>query len=312
MADDTRDTAAAEEQSAQQPEIGRETVEDTREAGVTEEVRESIAEDVEERVEDEEKGRGRAFSKDQIIHEAAIKARGLYGSNRPSLKMETYGERPSEAGYYDLVDCWLVVAHMLNGKYHETFRKRATPFPWAARTNRYLIPNFYVFAMKGVDRAINEEYISPLFSDKLEYRLGAHTSLPFIVAGPPLAYFDWSPLGPSKEEARAYAGIEEEGIGAPDIEEAKQDLEFYKRRVYELGNTVERHEEKIEDLDRIIASIDSELDDVPPGSDEEAELEDRLDELEERRDTITEDMEDAMEKLESAYAKYEELAEETP
>ncbi len=312
MADDNSDTAAAEEPSGQRSGLNHEMAEAVRDTGVTEEVRESITEDVEERVEGEEQGRARMFSKDQIIHEAAILARGMYGTTRPSLEMDTYGERRKEEGYYDLVDCWLVVAHRLDDKYHETFLRRATPFPWKARMNRYLIPNYYLFALEGVDRAIEEKYISPLFSDKLEYRLGAHTSFPFLVVGPPLAYFDWAPFGPTTEEARAYAAIEDSSGADADVEEMKEDLEYYKRRVYELGNTVERHEEKIDELDRIIRSTKSKRESVPEGSDEAADLEDRLDELEERRDTITADMEDAMEKMEAAYAKYEELADETP
>lgn len=319
MADDQRDTAGRRESRAEGgPEQGPA---DTAEwQGLSEEDRERLAETVEERVGREqgreEEARGRLFSKDQIIHEAAIMARGMYGSTRPSLKMETYGEKQKEAGYYDLVDCWAVVSHRLDRKYHEEFLKRATPFQWKERTNRYLIPNYYVFGMKGVDRAINERYISPLFSDKLKYRLTVHFSIPFIVAGPPLAYFDWVPFGPTEQEAISLAQLEEEGEPVA-VKEQREDLEYYKRRVHELGEDVERLEDKIDEMQRKKQGLEEELEEMDKwgsGENEEKieELETGIEELEDRIDASKNELEEKMEEFEAAYSNYNELKEQTP
>lgn len=190
-----------------------------------EELREVVEETHEEIVEEreEEQQQSRIWSRDQIIHEAAIKVRHLYGSPK----------EPVADGYYDLVDCWLVGAYSLNHEFHDQFVKRATPLPWRSRLNRYLIPYYFVFAMKGIDRAIKEKYISPIIEEKIIYTLTVKVSLPFIVAGIPLAYFDFErgPFGPTHEEAKKLADMEEKGKLPEEIEEARTRLQALKQHV---------------------------------------------------------------------------------
>ncbi len=151
MADDQRDQPAGDEPGERQEGAGGggQLPAEGRRDQLQEQIRE-IHEGIEEERE-EEMGRARVFTKDQIVHEAAIVTRQLYGSPRYSLDMETYGERDESEGYYDLLDCWAIAAHVLDRQFHTEFLKRATAVSWGSRLNRYLIPNYYVFSKKGID-----------------------------------------------------------------------------------------------------------------------------------------------------------------
>lgn len=260
-------------------------------AGLTEEDRQELVEQVEQRVGSEEKGRGRTFSKDQLVHEAAIMAREMYGSPQYSLDMENYGEQDESKGYYDLVECWEIASHRLDLQYHSEFLKWATPLSWGSRFNRYMIPNYYVFGMRGVERAIKEEYISPLRGHKLKFRTLVKVSLPFVLAGPPVAYFDWVPFGMTKGEAQAHAEIYEEGTPTA-IEQQQDDIQYLKHEVNKYKDEFMRLENKAQYYKKKMKEADT-----------EAERED----FRARKENAEERMNDTKEKLDRAYKKYEEL-----
>jgi len=126
------------------------------------------------------------FTKDQLIHEAAVHARNYYGKTRLNTEdAEKYGERDPEKGYYDLVDAWILAAQIMDDEYHEDFLRLSMPFHWSWRSNRHLIPNYYIIAQKGITEALRDDYIQPPFYHKLEYNFLAK----FPPVTPPLAWY---------------------------------------------------------------------------------------------------------------------------
>lgn len=208
---------------------------------------EQRVEEVEEKVEAEGGRAASALTRDQLVEDAAIHARHFYGSQKHEFNPET-GEM-EDAGWYTLVDMFLIIPHILEDEYHGRFRRLSTVLGWESWFNRHLIPNKYVISMEGISKAIEENYVNPLFFDLWRYRFGVS----MWKIGPPLAYFDW--YGPSKEQAETWAlqdildnepaGAEYGGDVRRQYDVTKAELE---REMTELENALESYRDAKESL----------------------------------------------------------------
>ncbi|MDY6769189.1 MAG: hypothetical protein SVW02_03735 [Candidatus Nanohaloarchaea archaeon] len=308
MADDERNQSSEDERgeaSGQWEEMERREHEAAAAATygeLSDEDRDQMQQAVQERITEEREGehaRGRAFSKDQIIHEAAIMVRGMYGTPKYSLEIENYGERDESKGYYSLIDCWAIAGHRLDLKYHSEFLKRATVVKWGSRINRYLIPNYYVYAMKGVDRAIKKEYVSPLIGHKIKYKVAVHVSLPFLVVGPPLAYFDWLPWGITEAEAKEYAKLEEEeSTPAEDYRSVAKQLEI------RLETLTDQYQEAAKEANEAEKEYEKLVDKGKVGEANDAKA--RYEQLKEQAEQLLNEIEEVRDEYERVGAKVEE------
>lgn len=174
------------------------------------------------------------FSRDQLIEEGSKEARDLYGKSKVG----------DEDDWYTLVDVFLMLPKIIENEFAKRFRKRAGMRNWESRFNRRLIPMKYVYAVKSIERALENDAINPLLKDRIFY-------IAFVKMPPTLAYYD--AVGPSKEEAKNWALYEvgelsrEEvlGIGAADDE-----LEIIKRRGDLMKKKFEKAKEKLHEAER--------------------------------------------------------------
>ncbi len=264
------------------------TAENERVDELTERVAEEIRRSEEETVEEGEGGHGRVFTREQIVEEAAVMARSMYGQVKHSLDPAHYGERREDAGYYDLVDIWMVIGHRLDLRFHSRFLRRASYLKWGSRINRRMVPNYYLFAQQGVDKAIDEHYINPLFEHKMEYLLLVRWFLPL---GPPIAYFD--AFGPTHSEAAAHARFFEEGVRTAGGEQAEiqQKITYLESEIEHLADKFDRTKSRMEELEDRYKETGEEV-------------------WQERADDAAAELEELREDLEGLYAEYEELREE--
>lgn len=243
--------------------------------------------------EEDEAARSRIFSKDQLIEEAAVMARSMYGTVQYSLEPENYGERDEDAGYYDLVDCWMIIGHRMDLQFHEKFLRRASALRWGSRVNRHAIPNYYLFSMKGVDKAMHDHYISPLLTHKFKYLFTVKWLFPI---GPPLAYFDT--FGPTHADAMAHARLFEgsgvEATGAPE----HQELTYLRHEYDRAASKFSRHKRKMEEFQ------EKAEDAADAGESETAEA------YRTRVEEELAEMEDLREEMEELYDEYQDKRDE--
>lgn len=297
MAEDDRDREDDERPLIGGPEKARRDVSEwIDESGDVEQFAQRVSEEMEETLEgaqrDSEKGGGRprVFTKDQLIEEAAVMARTMYGTVKHSLKMDSYGKRDPDEGYYGLVDIWMIIGHRLDLKYHSRFLRRASYLHWGSRLNRRFVPNYYLFAMRGIDQAIADHYISPLAEHKLQYLFAVKWFLPL---GPPLAYVS-GVFGPTHEEAHEYARFFEGDRAAPtstEGEDWRSSISYLRNQISQLSDRFQRKKDKREEY---IARYEQ------TGNEE----------WKEQADDLGADMEELMEELETLYADYQEAKEE--
>ncbi|MFB6076660.1 MAG: hypothetical protein ABEK12_00835, partial [Candidatus Nanohaloarchaea archaeon] len=167
---------------------------------------------------------------------------------------------------------------------------------WDSRLNHRLIEQYYLLAMRGVDKAIHEEFISPLWGDKYAYLysvrwgfFGIPIPLPGIDGiGPPLAYFDHGPC-PTRDEAVAYAEIMEEGPSAVGRED-RQTVTALARQIQETRDEFEASTERLKTYQR---------------QKEGATDKDRKDELQRYIEGEKQNIERLRERIEKLYAEYE-------
>lgn len=249
--------------------------------------------------EKKEQGRGRVLTRDQIVHEAAIMTRDMYGSIRHSLDPADYLERKEEEGYYDLVDAWIITAHRLDHKFHSQFLRRASALPWTTRFHtEFPMPNYYRIARAGVDRAINEQYISPLKSHKYIYVITAKRFPPVTA---PLAYYDWFNKLPGvgkgipKPAAIQIASEMEEGEPTAEAQGKKERLAYLRNEIEQKTNSLESLNQKLHELKQ------QEMDARDQGDLKQA------DEISERMTTIAEEMDTKRDEIRELRERYNEL-----